>query len=114
MTKVSNLNPASFDRRNAPSGHPLCNPSTFRYIVCSVDHSPSPKDGLDDSPENAPIIARMEYEMSLGFPPERDPYIQAKDVASTFRYIVCSVDHSPSPKDGLDVSETVYRDAVER
>lgn len=34
---------------NAPSGHPLCNPSTFRYIVCSVDHSPSPKDGLDVS-----------------------------------------------------------------
>ncbi|KAF3030001.1 hypothetical protein E8E15_010978 [Penicillium rubens] len=43
------------------------------------------KDYIEDaltehSPENAPIIARMEYEMSLGFPPERDPYIQAKDV----------------------------------
>jgi hypothetical protein len=49
-----------------------------------IQYTETLKDYIEDaltenSPENAPIIARMEYKMSSDFPPERDPY-NAKDV----------------------------------
>lgn len=50
-----------------------------------IQYTKTLKDYIEDaltehSPENAPIIARMEYKISSDFPPERDPYIHAKDV----------------------------------
>lgn len=64
--------------------HPI-HPLDLENDPQNIQYSETLKDYIEDaltehSPENAPIIARMEYEMSEGFPPERDPYIQAKDV----------------------------------
>lgn len=53
-------------------------PQNIQYTETLKDYI---KDALTEhSPENAPIIARMEYEMWSDFPPERDPYIHAEDV----------------------------------
>lgn len=51
-----------------------------------IQYTKTLKDYIEDaltehSPENAPIIGRMEYEMMSHVRPERDPYIHAKDVA---------------------------------
>lgn len=56
-------------------------PQNIQYTETLKDYI---KDALTEhSPENAPIIARMEYEISEHVPPERDPYIHAEDVENT-------------------------------